>query len=261
MLAEAIDHYHRLLTPTLAAESHGRLGELQRQRGLAFGERPLATVLRPRFLTFENYRLIRQRVAILLQAFGRIHEAAVADEKFRQQFRLTPEEDELFRLDPGYRCPVPTGRLDAFFVQQQGPAGLRFTEFNAETPAASAYCDELAEVFLALPILGEFTRRYEVVAPAARPGVLHALLETYFAWSGVRKLPRLAILDWLEVPTYSEFVLFRDYFSRMGLEVRIGDVRDCEFRSGTLLVADQPVDLVYKRVLISELVERGGMQH
>ena len=261
MLADAISHYHALLSPSLAAETHGRLIEMQQRRGLAFGDRPLATVLRPRFLTFENYRLIRQRVAILLQAFGRIHEAALADSRFRQQFRLTPEEDELFLLDPGYPCPIPTGRLDAFFDPSQGAAGLRFTEFNAETPAASAYCDELAEVFLALPILGEFTRRYEVIAPAARPAVLHALFESYFNWRGVRQKPRIAILDWLEVPTYSEFVLFRDYFSRLGLDVVIGDVRDCEFRDGIFYVSGQPIDLVYKRVLISELIERGGMRH
>jgi hypothetical protein len=138
---------------------------------------------------------------------------------------------------------------------------LRFTEFNAETPAAAAYCDELAAVFQALPILGAFTQRYQVLVPVARPGVLHALLESYAAWRGVRTLPRIAILDWTEVPTYSEFVLFRDYFTRLGLEVIIGDVRDCDFREGTFYVAGRPIDLVYKRVLISELIERGGMQH
>lgn len=261
MLADAISRYHDLLTPALAAETHGRLVDLQRQRGLAFGERPLATVLRPRFLTFENYRMIRHRVAVLMQAFGRIHEAALADEGFRAAFRLTPEEDELFRLEPGYPCPIPTSRLDAFFVDSQGPAGLRFTEFNAETPAAAAYTDGLAEVFLALPILGAFAEHYQVIAPPARPGVLHALLESYAAWRGVRALPRIAILDWTEVPTYSEFVLFREYFTRMGLDVLIGDVRDCDFHDGTFYVAGRPIDLVYKRVLISELIERGGMQH
>jgi hypothetical protein len=261
VLAEAIARYHDLLTPEVAAVCQDRLLELQGRKGLGFGDRHLSTVLRPRFLTFENYRWIRQRVALLMQAFSIIHQAALANPLFRQQFRLTPEEDELFQLDPGFHCPMPTSRLDAFFVPDQGQQGLRFTEFNAETPAAPAYTDELADVFLALPIMGQFARDYHVVAPPARPAVLHALLESYVEWRGVRELPRIAIVDWLEVPTYSEFVLFHDYFSRLGIQVRIGDVRECEFRNGQFTVGGQPVDLVYKRVLISELIEKAGMNH
>ena len=37
---------------------------------------------------------------------------------------------------------------------------------------------------------------------------------------GARESPRIAILDWREVPTYSEFLLFRDYFRSQGLDVR-----------------------------------------
>lgn len=261
MLADAIARYHRLLTPSLAAECHDRLMELQRRRGLGFGERPLSTVLRPRFLSFENYRLIRERVAVLMEAFGRIHQAALESATVRAAFRMTPVEEELFQLDPGFPCPMPTSRLDAFFLPEKGVKGLRFTEFNAETPAAAAYCDELAEVFLALPIMGRFVEEYSVVAPPARPGVLHALMESYYQWRGVRALPRIAILDWAEVPTYSEFVLFHDYFARLGIDVVIGDVRDCAFSQGQFTVAGKPIDLVYKRVLINELLDRGGLNH
>ena len=70
------------------------------------------------------------------------------------------EADALLSIDPGYPCPMPTSRLDAFFVSEQE---LKFTEYNAECPAGAAYCDGLADVFYALPIMREFMKRYRVV--------------------------------------------------------------------------------------------------
>src|SRR5262249_25083705 len=129
---DAIRHYHDLLTPDLAAASHESLAEQQARRRLGFGDRPLCTVLRPRFLTHEQYRLIPRRVPVPLGASAAAHDAAVADAASRRQFLMTPQEEELFLLDPGFPCPMPTSRLDAFFVPEQGEQGLRFTEFNAE---------------------------------------------------------------------------------------------------------------------------------
>jgi len=71
----------------------------------------------------------------------------------------------------------------------------------------------------------------------------------------------MAILDWREVPTYNEFVLWVDYFHARGLEARIVDPRETELKGGRLAADGQPIDLIYKRVLISELVERGGRDH
>jgi hypothetical protein len=262
MLQDAINTYHDLLTDSLAAESQARLDEQQRRHGLSFGDRPLCTVLRPRFLTPEQYRFLRARARVLLGAFTIIHDAAVADAAFRRQFRLTEQEQALFALDPGFRCPMPTSRLDAFFTPGgaggRGEGELRFTEYNAETPAAAAYTDVLGEVFLTLPILGAFLRRYRVTPQPARPGVYHALVSSYQEWSERRDLPRIAILDWKEVPTYAEFVLFERYFKEHGVECVLADPREVEYRAGKLMAGDFHITLIYKRVLIDELLQRGG---
>ncbi|MGL6097359.1 MAG: hypothetical protein ACRC7O_16360, partial [Fimbriiglobus sp.] len=111
----SIDRYHDLLTanPALAADSHEKLTRLQDVRGLFFGTRPLCTVLRPRFLSPDQYRFLRSRVAALLPAFQTVYERAVADPAFRTQFRLRDWEDDLLAIDPGYRHPSPTSRFDS----------------------------------------------------------------------------------------------------------------------------------------------------
>ncbi len=92
--------------------------------------------------------------------------------------------------------------------------------------------------------------------------MLHALTDTFKQWQGnTSDAPRIAILDWREVPTFSEFVLFYDYFRAMGIEARIVDPREVEYRDGKLMAGDYHITLIYKRVLISELIERGGVDH
>jgi len=258
VVRRAVDHYHELLSDELAGESQAALeGELRR-RGLFFGERPLCTVLRPRFLAPQHYRFLRNCCAVLLRAFDRAYRAALASDVVRRQFGLAEWEEALVLGDPGFE-PSPTSRIDAFYFAEQG--ALRVTEYNAETPAGAAYNDALSEAFLALPVMRRFLRRFDVRPLPARHGVLHALCEAYGRWSGGRAAPRIVILDWREVPTYSEFVLFAEYFRAHGLDAVIADPREAELRDGGLVLGGAPVDLIYKRVLLGELVARGGRDH
>jgi uncharacterized circularly permuted ATP-grasp superfamily protein len=259
-LREAIDYYHENLTDELGAESQHQLETLQRRRNLYFGERPLCTVLRPRFLTGAQYRFLQERCALLLSAFDTAHRAALKDSRFRQQFRLMEWEEELVAADPMREHPSPLSRLDAFF-DTEGKA-LHFTEFNAETPAGPAYNDALAELFLALPAMRPFLERYEARAMSVRSMTLHALLRAFMAWRGQLERPRIAIVDWWrEVPTYSEFQLFEQFFKDNGLDCVIADPREIEYRDGKLMSGDYHITLIYKRVLISELIERCGIEH
>src|SRR3954470_16137514 len=259
MLREAIDEYHDLLDDELAGESQLRLDDQLRRRGLFFGDRALCTVLRPRFLSAAQYRFLQRRAGLILRAFHTAYGAAVADERLLAQFKLAEWECTLIRHDPGFRDPSPVSRLDAFFVGESG--GLRFTEYNAETPAGGAYNDVLTEAFYGLPIVREFLKRWDLRPLPARHNVLHALLDAFQQWSGTRGLPRIAIVDWAEVPTRNEFLLFQDYFERQGIQCVIADPRDMQYTGGKLIADGAPVDLIYKRVLISELVERCGIEH
>jgi uncharacterized circularly permuted ATP-grasp superfamily protein len=258
VLPAAIATYHDLLESTWA-DSQADLDRQTRLRGLYFGERPVCTVLRPRFLTDGQFRFLQPRVQTLLPAFQKIYDAAMADPAFRAPFGLSPDEENLLAADPGFPNPSPTARLDSFFVSE---TEFKFTEFNTETPAGAGYHDVLTEMFFGLRTMQEFTRRYQVRPLPARPGIQHALLDSFRRWQGNTSAPpKIAILDWAEVPTVSEFRLFEQWFHSQGLECRIIDPRHVEYAGGTLRAGDFAFNLIYKRVLISELLQRGGLDH
>lgn len=259
MLRGAIDHYHSLLTDELAGQCEERLEDQQRRRGLFFGDRPLCTVLRPRFLVPGQYRFCQERAATVLAAFARTHARALQDRHFREQFRLEGWEESLLSRDPMASSPSPTARLDAFFVSAEH--GLRFTEYNAETPAGPAYVDALTELFDGMPVMRAFLRRYQLRPLPVRAQTMHALLGAHHRWNGRRELPRIGILDWRDVPTWSEFLLFERYFQAQGIPCVLADPREVEYRDGRLVAGDFHITIVYKRVLLSELIARCGVGH
>ncbi len=241
MRDNGIERYHALLTDELAGETQRQLDEQLRRRGLFFGDRALCTVLRPRFLSPAQYRFLQTRGSVVLRAFRKAHQAALADETVLSQFGLLDWERQLVHVKTGFRDASPVSRLDAFFVADG--AGLRFTEYNAETPAGGGYNDVLTEVFYGLPVMRQFLR------------------DAYEQWSGRRERPAISIVDWSDVPTQSEFLLFHDYFTRQGFDCEIIDPGEVTYAGGKLRGPSGTIELIYKRVLLHELVERGGMDH
>jgi len=256
-LRETIDHYHSLLDPETARETHEQLTEQLLRRGLFFGERPLSTVLRPRFIHPDEYRALQVAIQAVMPAFQKIQQVAMNDAEFRAQFCLQGWEEELIQVDPGFSAPSPTSRMDTFFDEEDM---LWLCEYNAETPAAIAYTDVLTEVYYALPVIREFSKHYEMRPLYGRHLMLHALIDCYRQWGG-KERPRIAILDWKEVPTYSEFVLFHNYFELQGYDCVIADPREVTYENGRLMLEGQQIHLIYKRVLLSELVAHGGLDH
>lgn len=263
-LAAAIAYYHDLLTPELATASWARLSAELRARQLYFGERPLATVLRPRLLTAAQYALLQNGVKTVAAAARTVVVAALehgpAGEAVRAVLRLTPQEQALIAMHPGYTEPSAHSRMDTFLTVDG--ESLQFVEYNAESPAAIAYEDLLTEAFLAMPVMQEFVRRYPARPLPARHRLLETLLACWREAGAPGGEPVVAIVDWHGLPTATEFELFAAYFAEHGLRSVICSPDEVHFRDGRLVAETEgrstPVTIVFKRVLTSELLTHYG---
>lgn len=265
MLAAAIAHYHDLLDPATAQASQQRLTEEMRARRLFFGDRPLATVLRPRLISADQYALLQQACTLVGRAARRLAATALepgADgAAVRAILCLTPQEQALIALHPGYLEPSAHSRMDTFLTVDGN--SLQFVEYNAESPAAIAYEDMLSAAFLAMPVMQLFAQRYAVQPLPARHRMHATLLAAWREAGSPGGEPQVAIVDWHGLPTAPEFELFRDYFADQGLPTVICAPDDLVFRDGRLWAQTEaggatPVTIVYKRVLTSELLVHYG---
>ncbi len=228
-----------------------------------FGERLLCTVLRPLMYTPAEWRYLTTRTELVLRVFDRLAQVMLENAGLRAQAGVTPEEEYLIHMDHGYRTPIPTARLDSFYAQNvDGRRTLTFVEFNGESPTSMAYSDVLSDLFLELPVMQAFAERYALRPLPSKKPALDEFLRVYSEWRGNRhKLPDIAIVDWHGVPTTSEFELFAEYFAENGIAAVICAPDEMEFRRGQLYANGTPVDFVYKRVLITELLRKYGLAH
>src|SRR5580693_10252622 len=248
--------WHALLRPDveLSFEFCAELNARMRAEKLKFGDRVHCPFLRPFFLTPEDDRRVRAVTEAIAAIGERVVKQSLADPALLAQAALTPDEERLARISPGYGRSSTASRLDAFLL----PNSLQFAEYNAESPAGPGYAETLANVFRTLPIMERFSQHYSVRQFPLMKLLLAALLESYREWGGSASPPVIAIVDWGEVPTWSEFEIIRWHFQKDGVATVIADPRDLVFKAGKLTVNGQRVDLVYRRVLINDIVARSS---
>src|SRR5207253_202465 len=85
---------------------------------------------------------------------------------------------------------------------------------------------------------------------------VRAMLHAFKQWGG-SGTPVIGIIDWEGLPTAPEFEMFKAFFEEAGVKTVICDPRALEFRQGKLYAQGAAVNLVYRRVLTSELLDRG----
>jgi len=226
----------------------------KRMRGakLTFGNRVHCPFLRPFFLSPEDEGRVRTVAEAIVDLGERITSTALRDKNLFAQFHLREEEERLARIPTGYGRASTASRLDAFLL----PDSLKFAEYNGESPAGAGYAEALAEIFCELPVMDKFRQGYEVHSYPLSAKLLDALVMSYLDWGGPSAKPQIAIVDWEDVPTMSEFEILKERFERMGIPTLIADPRELEWDGKSLVARDKKIDLVYRRVLINDIVAK-----
>jgi len=248
------EEWHEILKPMLL-RMPGLPEDLFRRMRMAkltFGDRVHCPFLRPFFLSPEDEERVRTVAETIAELGERVVIAALDDQHIFAQLHLREEEERLARIHVGYGPASTASRLDAFLL----PDSLKFAEYNGESPAGAGYAETLAEIFNELPMMVEFARKYEVARYALSGKLLEALLQSYRDWGGSAQKPQIAIVDWEEVPTWSEFEILQARFEKVGIPTLIADPRQLEWDGKSLVAGGQKIDLVYRRVLVNDMVSK-----
>jgi hypothetical protein len=260
MREQLIAEYDELLRADegLTPELFARLKRSMRERLLLYGGREVGVALRPHVLTRAQYDSLARASETLAGAFEKLSEAFVAEPRLMARVGMTELETKFALVEPGYGCPAVTTRLDAF---TRGDS-IKFVEYNAENPSSLHDQRGLNEVLMEVPAMREFARRHELRQFDPAAALLSSLVETFREWSGgASRAPNVAVVDWKDLPTEPEFRLLCDYFNSRGAPTVICSPEELEYEGGRLRRGDFHVDLVYKRIIIHELLNVCGERH
>jgi hypothetical protein len=249
----AVERYHELLAAgDVAARSEAYVRDRFARENLGFGGRPLSPYLRPHFVAESDWAMIGRVCESIWSCVQKVGVAAAGNPELLDELGLTDAERRLLEIDPGYEYVSPSARLDSFLT----PSSYAFVELNAECPAGIAYADVATDIFLEQPAMREFLREFTVQPLRSRHLMLETLLEVWRRCAPAGGRPRIAIVDWDDLPTAAEFELFKRYFESEGYPTTVADPRALTFEGGRLRHGDFEIDLVYKRLLTNEFLEK-----
>ena len=254
----AIAEYHELLAAdeTLTPATFEKLRSAMRKNRLLYGDRPIGIALRPHLLDQKQFRALTLLAERVTSALEKVAAAVVQDPKLMGELGLTEAERKMALVDPGFSTAGVTTRLDAFVHGDE----IKFVESNAENPSSLPDQEELNRLLFELPVMASFARRYRLRQFSPVKRLLETLLSTYREWGGTG-VPNVAILDWKDLPTSSEFVFLQEHFSAHGVPTIICSPDDLEYEQGQLRCGAFRIDLVYKRVIIHEFLARYDDTH
>jgi len=251
---DLIGDWHAQLRPDeeLTPRFTAAFGSAMRAKKLTFGQRVHCPFLRPFFLTADDEARIRVAAETIARLGERVIRAAFESDDIYHQLGVTEAEDALVDIDPGYQTASTTSRLDAFLL----PDSLHFAEYNAESPAGIGYTQRLCELFDSTAAMGRFKTNRHVRFHKVIDALLEALMASYQEFGGTATPPTMAIVDWRDVPTWTEFEILRDAFTAAGVPTIVCDPRELVFGNGALSAQGTRIDLVYRRVLVNDVLAR-----
>jgi hypothetical protein len=258
MREKLIAEYHEMLLGDegLTPDFFAHLKDVMRARRLLYGGREIGVALRPHLLTRAEYDTLAYSSEVLAGAFEKVASALLTEPSRMQTVGLTEREIKLALVNPKYSAAAVTTRLDAFVHGDE----IKFVEYNAENPSSLTDQAALNDVLLEVAAMRATAERYKLWQFSPVESLLNSLLDTFREWGGVGA-PNVAIVDWEGLPTADEFVLLQTFFAGRGVPAIICDPGQLEYEQGRLRCGAFPIDLVYKRVIIHELLARYDDSH
>jgi hypothetical protein len=242
--------------PDWAREEQSHLAAFNEKAGAVYAGDPLPVTLNPQLITPRQRSRLESASRHLAEALEILVDAFLEGSP-AWGWELADPVDRLARIDPGYEQAVPVARYDGFLTDE----GLSVLEFNTDSPAGPGYGDAIQAGFESFidrnPELGD---GLQLPGERRLDPLVDTLLDAYHEWRRGSAEDRPAepyavVTDWADVVSRPDMELTVDRLNERGIEAAFADPRELELDGDELVHGDRRVDLVYKRVIVEELVE------
>ena len=239
-----------------AADQYQNLLQYLVKERCTFKGEPMPTLLKPSFISPKQSKRLQYKVEKISSALNKFIGLYLENEQVRQIMKFTDAENELFFIEPNYSIPLVIARLDAFMNDYE----VKFLEFNCDSPAGTAYSDVLEDGFKEILNSYPFLDQWKIEYINRQERFLNSLKTCYKEFRNSHPQfpdkPTIAIVDWAEVSTASEFALLKDFFEEKGFPTMITSPQKFQIDGAYMVVGGEPVHLIYRRVITRELIQK-----
>ncbi|WP_353095343.1 hypothetical protein [Tissierella praeacuta] len=217
--------------------------------------KPVPFLYHPMFYTEEDVENFNKIGDILISITNKVTQKYLDSKEFRKKFEYSPLLEELILIDNGYDINVPIGRFDLFYKDYNN---FKFCELNTDGSSAMNEDNTIGNILLETEGLQDFGKKYKLFLFELIDKWVEDCISIFKKWNSKIEKPNVAIVDFTESGTSKEFEVFKNTFIKKGYNAIIADPRDLKYRDGHLYFEDYKIDLVYRRIVTFELIEKAN---
>jgi glutathionylspermidine synthase len=214
---------------------------------------PAPFLYQPYFINEENLRDFKRIIATMVSINNKVTRKYIEDKAFRRKFGFPKLIEELIEVDNVYDINVPIGRLDIFYEDFDN---FKFCEINTDGASGMNEDNALARILLETKGMKDFAKRYKLEYFELIDSWVDHSIDIYRSYDETNNSPNVAIVDFAESGITADFQAYKAAYLAKGYNCIIVDPRDLEYRDGGLYHGDYRIDLVYRRIVTFELIEK-----
>lgn len=217
--------------------------------------KPIPFLAHPMFVTEAELNQFREIGNMMISITNKLTKEYINNPEFRKMFNFSKLLEDLILVENGYDINVPVGRFDIFFKDYDN---FKFCELNTDGSSAMNEDNQLAQILLESKALKDFGDQYVLNYFELFLSWVDESIKIYNKYNQDNKKPNVAIVDFIESATTYEFEEFKKAYEERGYNCIIADPRDLKYIDGNLYHEDYKIDLVYRRIVTFELIERSS---
>ena len=214
---------------------------------------PVPFLYVPKMFSPEDIQRFEAILENMFDVVNRTIELYQTEQVVRDFYQFDPRLEALILADHGYDMNVPMGRFDIFY---RNDGSFQFCELNTDGSSAMNEEQELSQILTKTAFVEELGKTHKWKSFELFHSWVKTVEEIYGQFSGGKTKPHVAIVDFIDKGSPLEFQVFQKAFVDNGMDCTIIDPRELTFKDGLLYANDQPVDVIYRRLVTRDLMDR-----
>lgn len=221
---------------------------------VAYHGRCVHTLHIPKIFTAEVIEHYREIVKTTYGIFEKVIKEYLQNPKYRKLFPFSKELEELILVPNLYQSYLPIARFDIFYNEETGD--FKFCEINTDGTSAMNEDYVLNMAVELNPVHQKMKEKYEFHTFELFDTWIETFMEIYNTYEKKKERPYIAIVDFLEHCSITEFQEFERRFKLAGYDFEICEITELTYHDNVLYSpTGHPIDVIYRRAVTTDVME------
>lgn len=231
--------------------------EFLEHSSVAYHGRCVHTLHIPKIFTERETACFDHIVTVAYRIFEKVIREYLKNPDYRKLFPFSRELEELILVPNLYDSVLPIARFDIFFNEET--YDFKFCEINTDGTSAMNEDFVLNQAIDLNITHRKMKEAYRFRTYELFDSWVSEMLRLYRTYEKAVEKPYIAIVDFLEHCSITEFEEFKRRFERAGYACEICEITALTYRDHTLYSpSGRPIDLIYRRAVTTDVMERYG---